>query len=403
MWRKFFSPELLLLIGTFQALSPYVLWAIQGLNPNYQYELTYLPIFIWILGYVCFCLGAKIIKNKRLDNYGNSIKIDMAHLKIITTIVLFVIIIQIFQVIQVYGTLPLYGYATGAIDVNTVNELQKESGFGQLGIFTISLFFLNGLLLALLIKSIETNQKINWFFLFASTIEIFGTLISGKRQGILIYIVYILCGLSIRFNNPLTTLLKTFKLPSNKILRLTIFISGFTLLLFAIGFISSLRGGRGIERSGIDEIMDYLQFPLINLEAQCQQIGLNPYKFNFVYPLISLLPFKLFENFALANSDLPFRPEPTIGAGFYGNIHWGLGIIGIALYSFLFGLVSKYFYQNSFKRLSHLLIYCLISWTLLSAHTYNHFLNLIFIPVPAILFWLFCQIFNRSSLNLYKS
>ncbi|MBO1070540.1 MAG: oligosaccharide repeat unit polymerase [Dolichospermum sp. DEX189] len=402
MWRKIFSPELLFLIGTFQALSPYILWAIQGLNPNYQYELTYLPIFIWMFGYICFFLGAKIIKNKRLDNHDNSIKIGMTRLKIIITIVLFVVIIQIFQVIRIYGTLPLYGYATGSIDVNTVNELQKESGFGILGMFSINLFFLSGLLLALLIKSIEINQGIKWFFLFASTIEILGNLISGKRQGLFIYIVYILCGLSIRFNRPLTTLLKIVKLPSNKILRLITFISGFMLLVFAVGFISSLRVGIATERSGIDEIMDYLQFPLINLEAQCNEIGLNPYKFNFVYPLISLLPFKLFENFALANSDLPFRPEATIGAGFYGTIHWGLGITGIALYSFLFGLISKYFYQNSFKRLSHLLIYCLISWTLLSAHTYNHFLNLIFLPVPSLLFWLFCQIFNRSSFNLHK-
>lgn len=343
------------------------------------------------------------MKNKKLNSYGDFVKIDISRLKFIISIILFVIIVQIFRATQIYGTLPLYGYITGDIDVNTVNELQQNSGFGELGMLSVNLFFLGGLLLSLIIKSIEINQEINWFFLFASTIEILGTLISGKRQGMLIYIIYILCGLSIRFNEPLTALLKILKLPNNKILRLIILILGFVLLVFAVGFISFLRVDKGVEHSGINEIMNYLQFPLINLESQCQQIGLNPYKFNFVYPLINLLPFKLFDTFALANIDLPFRPEPTIGAGFYGTIHWGLGIIGIALCSFLFGSVSKYFYQNSFKRLSHLLIYCPISWTLLSAHTYNHFLNLIFIPIPAILFWLFCQIFNRSSLDLYKS
>jgi hypothetical protein len=83
---------------------------------------------------------AKIIKKIR-DWIINFIKIDI-HLKIIiTTIVLFVVIIQIF-VSHSFCTLPLYGYATGAIDVNKVNELQKESGFNNWVYLLLVYFFL---------------------------------------------------------------------------------------------------------------------------------------------------------------------------------------------------------------------------------------------------------------------
>ncbi len=394
MLRKILAPEMLFLLGTLQAISPYLLWSFQGLNPSYHYEVTYLPLIIWGTGYICFWIGTKIVKNSRFLQAQSIVHISLNDLKIITIFFIFISIIQIILAIRLYGVLPIYGYITGTSNVFEINDIQHESGFGQLGLFSLSLFFVNGLLLIWLFKLNEANAKINFIFLCLLLIEIFGGLMAGKRQGLLITMMFLLCGFSIYSDRPLKQILKIFYIPTSKVMRIVI--PGFSLFLIVLfmGVLSSVRTGNDSQLSGFEDILNYLQYPLINLESQCQQIGLEPNKYNFLYPLLSLLPNKVYEG--LQAIDLPIRPEPSIGAGFYGNLHWGIGIIGVVIYSILFGSISKYFYKKSFTSLSHLLVYCQISWTLLSAHTYNHFLNLIFLPVPGIIFALFCYVFNKN-------
>ncbi|MBW4665957.1 MAG: oligosaccharide repeat unit polymerase [Cyanomargarita calcarea GSE-NOS-MK-12-04C] len=398
MWRKIVSPELLFLLGTLQALFPYIPWYFQGLNPSYRYEVTYLPVLIWGIGYICFWLGTKSVKIASFIKPKYVVNIRLNDFKPILLLVVAFVIVQILLAIRLYGVLPIYGYITGTSNVTEVNEIQRESGFGQLGALTVSLFLLNGFLLILIIKNFESKQKATLLFILIFCIQIFGGLMAGKRQSLLTTIMFLFCGLSIRYNNPLKPITQILNIPTNKIIRFFLFASILTIIVSLMGFISSARtGGTGSEVSGIEEIFNYLQFPLINLEAQCGEIGLGPYKFNFLYPLFSLLPNKIYEGIAPGLSDLPIRPEPTIGAGFYGNIHWGMGLLGIVIYSFVIGLTSKYFYKKSFTSLFHLLVYCQISWTLLSAHTYNHFFNLIFLPIPSFLFFIFCNLFNRSN------
>jgi oligosaccharide repeat unit polymerase len=397
MWRKLVTPEILFLLGTIQALSPYVLWYFLGSNTNYNYEITYLPIIIWIVGYVFFWLGTKVIKTSSITPTKLLIKLNLSSTKAATLVVMALIAVQIMQAIRLYGVLPIYAYIAGSSNVTEINGLQNDSGFGQLGLLSTSLFLLNGLLLLLLVKSLEVTKKPKLLFVIAFCVEIFGGMISGKRQGLFISLAFLVCGLSIYFNNPLKPVLRLFGVPSSKIVRFLLYSSIVGILIFTIGFVSSLRVGAGYQTSGIEEILNYLQYPLINLEAQCEEIGLAPYKYRLLYPLFTLLPYKLYEAFAPSLNELPIRPEPTIGAGFYGNIHWGLGITGVIIYAFLFGLISKYFYKKSLTSLPHLLVYCQISWTLLSAHTYNHFFTLVFLPIPAILFFVFCKLFNYSS------
>jgi oligosaccharide repeat unit polymerase len=396
-WKDFVKPEILFLLGTLQALSPYVLWYFLGSNASYHYEITYLPIIIWTVGYIFFWLGTKVIRINPSVQSKLFIKLSLGSTKLAILGTIALVIVQIVQAVRLYGILPIYGYITGSANVLEVNEIQRESGFGQLGSLTASLFLLNGILLILFIKGFEAKNKPKLFFFLASCVEIFGSLVAGKRQGLLIFITFLLCGLSIQFGNPLKPILKFFALPSNRVVRTVIYSSVIGALVLLIGFLSSLRMGTGSEVSGIDEILNYLQYPLINLEAQCEEIGLGPYKYNLLYPLLTLLPFKAYETIAPPLNELPFRPEPTIGAGFYGSIHWGMGLVGIVFYAFIFGMISKFFYKKSSTSLFHLLVYCQISWTLLSAHTYNHFFTLIFLPIPTILFFVFCLLFNRTN------
>ena len=393
MWRKLFDPEILFLIGTIQALFPYILWQSQGLNESYRYEITALPIVIWSIGYFSFWLGARFVRKKKLITLESIQNVSLKKIKLATRITISAIIFQVILAVQVYGILPIYGYTTGEITVSETNDLQRESGFGQFGILSSSLFFLNGLILLLIIKSLKSGQKPSYTFFIAVLVEVIGGLIAGKRQSLFITITFIICGLSVYFNDPAKPFLKFIGLPKSWFLRILIGAGTLALLVYVFGYISSLRTGN-IERSGFEEILGYLQLPLINLESQCEQIGIGPYKYNLFYPISSLFPYRLYELVAPPLNELPYRPEPTIGAGFYGSLHWGLGFPGVVFFSFLFGFVSKYFYRKSFnKNIFHLLIYCQISWTLLAAHSYNHFFNLIFLPLPAILFAIACKLF----------
>lgn len=388
MWRKIVSPEVLFLLGTLQALSPYILWIIQGPNESYNYEITYLPLFLWTVGYFFFWLGTRFFKSN-LDNISTAIiKISFSGLKRIIFIISGLIIIQIINIVRAYGFLPILEFFSGNININDVNNNAVETGFGQLGIFATSLFFLNGLLLSLLIKAIESNKKLSFFFVVNLLIAIFGTLITGKRQGLFILVFFIFSGLSIRFNSPLKSFINIFGIQISKQVRIILYLVVPAILIYFMGLMASLRIGSGYQISGTDETINYLQWPLINFEAQCEQAGLGPYKFNPIYTFVNLLPYRLYEDYVM-NNDLPTLPEPSSPVGFYGNLHWGLGILGIIVFSFIFGMISKYFYSKSFFSLPHLLIYCQITWTLIAAHTYNHFLFLVFLPLPALCFLIF--------------
>jgi hypothetical protein len=81
MWRKIVSPEILLLLGTLQAIFPYVLWVFQGKNESYNYEITYLPLFLYIIGYFFFWLGTRFFKSNLNRIYPEIVKISFSSLE----------------------------------------------------------------------------------------------------------------------------------------------------------------------------------------------------------------------------------------------------------------------------------------------------------------------------------
>jgi hypothetical protein len=198
MWRKILCPEVLFLLGTLQALSPYILWYVQGPNDVYIYKISYLPSFIWIVGYLFFLLGTRFFKYKRYNITPTIISITFNNLNRITFVVSALIVIQIIGIIQSYGFLPILEFFSGNVNINDVIAKSIETGLGQLGAFFVSLFFLNGLLLSIVIKAVESNKKLPWFFVFNLLVAIFGTLITGKRQGLFILLFFLFSD-SIRF------------------------------------------------------------------------------------------------------------------------------------------------------------------------------------------------------------
>lgn len=404
MWKLLFAPEILFLGGMIQSLLPYIIWSINGLNRNYSYTTTYIPILIWIAGYLFFWIGSSLIKDYKLarDNFIQSVKWSKFNLILVSVFVLTCIFIL--QAINIYGGIPLIQYASEVSTVADANNLQNNASSGQFGILLALLFFLNPLILLIIIRSFESGRKDTIIFLSVSFIEIFGGLMAGKRQAMMITSMFIACGLSLHFNDPFKPLLDIINIPKNNLIRLFLLGGLVSLIIWIMGAMIGLRTGNATTAfSGIDEILTYLELPLINLESQCEAIGLGFEQKNFAYPFIRLLPYGLIQSIMMSAKDLPYYPEPTASAGFYGELHWGFGLYGIILFSFIAGLVSKYLYTRASYSIFHFLAYCQISWTLISAHSYNHFLTLMFIPVPTLILFLFSRIIDNSKFSTTKS
>jgi oligosaccharide repeat unit polymerase len=406
MWRKIFTPEILFLIGVSQALFPYLIWLVNGPNPTYSYSITYLPLFIWIIGYCSFLFGSflsgKGVKSDKVTTFTSNgiVKFNFKFLNKALSVLTILIVIQMCFITLSYGYFPLQEIINGGTtkNIHDINAAADDTGMGQLGLFVNSLFLFNALLLTLIIKSIEEKRKLGWIVIICIFTAIIGTLITGKRQGFFMMIFFVAAGLSVRFNDPVQSIFLSFNIYLTRKRSLIISVFSLAMMVSFLGLFASVRVGSGYEVSALDEISNYLQLPLINFEAQCEQAGFGPISFNPAYTFSLLLPMKVAQNLGYYNSSLaPNYPEITSPAGFYQLIHWGLGIYGVIVLSFVIGMISKYFYNNSFTSLLHLLIYSQITWALFSSYAYNHFLFLVFLPLPCMLLWVFHWIFKLIS------
>jgi oligosaccharide repeat unit polymerase len=390
MWKLLFAPEILFLIGTVQSLFPYIIWFFNGLNKNYAYTTTYVPITIWITGYLSFWLGARLMRGTKPIQADFLAVVKWDKFNLILGLIFGLVCIVIGQAIEVYGGIPLLQYASSTSHVTDVNDLQNNASAGQFGLLLSLLLFLNALILMLIIRSFESGRKYTLIFLVLALTEIFGGLMAGKRQALLITASFIICGLALRYNNPFKPILHIANIPNNSLTKLFLPIALSSAIVWVMGAMIGLRTGNAAT-SGTDEILTYLELPLINLESQCERIGFGLEQNNFIYPLVTLLPYGLIQNILLSAKDLPSYPEPTASAGFYGALHWGWGLYGTIGFSFIVGLICKYLYNKSSSSIFHFLAYCQICWTLISAHSYNHFVTLMFIPVPVMILFLFSK------------
>jgi hypothetical protein len=148
-------------------------------------------------------------------------------------------------------------------------------------------------------------------------------------------------------------------------------------------YVGAVRSDRDFE-FGFNESLRYLELPLINLEYQCDIADFGPRDYLPTAPLRSLFPRRMELLFpqAFAPFDRPPRLEPTATAGFYGELQWFMGLPGCLATAFAVGGLAKFLYNRSSSSPLAFLCYCQISWPLFSCHSYNHFCNLVFVPLP---------------------
>lgn len=395
MWRWVFRPQVLFLVGTLFALTPYVLWTVEGKNQSYFYEISYVPALIWVGGYLSFYAGVRMARLRRLRSRTANVVRGRATTRL-TAIVVVALAFQVVALTAVYGGVPLRQFMTGQSDASQVDASVRANAFmGQMGLYLLTLFSLNALVLILVILRIDGGRSHALLLVTAIAALFAAGVFSGKRQQLAISIMFLACGSSIWFAHPIRPMLRYlgFHRVRWKARVLTIVLP--VLLLLFIGFIATLR--TGTQMSGRMQVLTYLEIALINLEVQVERAGLGPHELRPVRLLQYMIPDRIAFGGVepLFAGERPPRAEPSATAGFYGDIHWNTGFGGVLIFAFAAGFIAQYFYRRATFSIFHLLVYAQMAWTLIGAHSYNHFLHSNFLVVPAVAFWIIARITTR--------
>ena len=387
-WRKLFAPEVIFAASTAAALSPYVLWYWGFKLPVAErLELTYIPAILWGCGLLSFLIGARLARRKSASSFRFQLRQSDAPITFLLCCGVVLVLLQVYFAIEsVYGVLPLADYLSGAgdLEVGTANDQQQYSASGQLGLLTASLYGLNALFLLFIIKRATWGRGSRVLFAMAFLATTLAHLINAKRGGLYSALVYLLVGVSLYFGDPVRAL--SVLVPRRSRLLTKVGLAALALaLVFAFGYIASIRT-RGRVTEGTGEIISYLQYPLINFEAQCLAGGFGPGDFKLLSPFRYLPPYKYTEQaeaFAVTNPRL-VRDSPS---GMYEYIHWCWGFPGIVAYSMILGFVARWLYERSLHSLGCLLSYCYFAVALAMAHSANQVLILAYVPVPLVIVW----------------
>lgn len=142
-----------------------------------------------------------------------------------------------------------------------------------------------------------------------------------------------------------------------------------------------------------------MSWPLMNMEKQVEVAGFSGGASEWRGLLDGLLPFKLRGDFR-DGQPLPKRPkvERTSPSGFLSLPHWCLGLPWMLVFMFGVGVICQYVYVRSARSLFCLLVYSLAAWTLVAAHSYNHFLALVFLPAPVVAFFPLAKLIGSARL-----
>ena len=265
-------------MGTLQALIPYALWQHSGLNESYDYRVCYLPVAIYALGYLAFLLGTRMVRLPR--KLPQLTCLDMIHLPNLDWATLLLSIIAVLEIIgltRVYGFVPFLAFFSGEADVLIADDmLDERSALGQAALLHLTLGLLTACVLLKLLLQLRSRQGslLSWQFLLPFSILGAGYLVGGKRQGVVMAGVFIATGLLMYSKQAIFFILEGLQIRSF-LGRFVACAGAFVVALVLFNYIGMLRSSRDTNL-GIEEAVSYLQFPLINLEYQCELAGWGP-------------------------------------------------------------------------------------------------------------------------------
>lgn len=394
MWLRLLRPDVLFLLGTLQALAPFLFYR-AGLLPELTiFHVNYLAALIWTLGYASFWIGTRLIPRQAIPSERPDVPISFRTMKLCLALLSFAGLLEIVGLTRVYGGVPLLMFAKGTASVNETNRAEAASGFGQIGaaFLTSSMIFSALSLLAIKARLYRRSLAL-WIILpalVATTLIIF----NGKRQGLVMYIVIVAVAATLAMGSPFRTLDAI--IGRRKFSGLSTLVGCVLIIVIFLAFASfaSLRNN-GAEGSTTAEVGAYYVYPMMGLSGLCNEAGFGPFEFKPLGLLKSFIPAKLSPPSSWIGTEIP-RFEPTAGEAFYDRLQWDIGLPGLILFPLLCGAFSQWMYYLAFRRYAALLTYSFVAWSLFSAAIYNHFLELMFFPVPVAIIWTLSTIMREA-------
>lgn len=379
---KIVNPILLFMIGTFIGLTPYIF----GSNSFDDYRTFVFSneiLYVYIIGAISFVLGAISIKYfyiKPQVKNKVSLKKD---LNIFLTILILFSIFMFVKIISIYGMLPIVAILSGNESIEFVNQTQKDIGGGIFGIFFLTVVSLIILFPYSIIKKNKSlfNKILFWIHLLLLMVY---TTYSGKRQMMFIFFVYTFSYMLIYYKKQ-NNILMLKKIKKIGLVGFVFLVS----LFIAVGLIRENIMGNDV--SVFEPIIHYASLPYINLTNIIIHQDSNSYSYSlmaFYETMLSNLP-TFIKSMFLNNPVTLNMPliEPTSPSTVYGLVFWNFGYIGTILFLMMVGMISEYFYLKAVysKNIIYITIYGLLVWPLLSIHTYNHFINFMFLLIPILM------------------
>ncbi|MFZ0662035.1 MAG: O-antigen polymerase [Acidobacteriaceae bacterium] len=401
-WRKIFRPEVIFLAGTVQALLPYLLAAFGVTPPDVNALLSYYPLFIWIIGYASFWIGTRLGPRDIPNGASPPVQVSMSILKAVLVILVVAGLFEMYGLTKLYGGIPLLAFASGRLDVNDTNFIQTQSGFGQVGAAALTVFLLIGVICLIAVKARQEQLHVARWTLSALLFTLVMSAFNGKRQGILMCLAIVASCSVIAFGSPFALIRSFFSLKLKKRGMVIASILIVVVVLKAISGLVSIRTGGEVTHSATAELALYYEWPILNMSVQCREAhGFGPFQLKPLGPFQTLLPAKFsFLDESVFGTDPP-RFEISSPSGFYERLQWDLGLWGIISFSLLCGLFAQWMYRRAFRSHAALLTYAFMAWALFSAALYNHFLNLLFLPLPAVIFFVASYV-NREMRRAFR-
>lgn len=403
------SPSNLSLINFFQILLVYSLY-METVGEMYSIDLNYYPLALWALSLFSLMIGdfLCVVWNKNrvaLDKsdrifYDRIISLSSYKLNILGFLSFSSLFITSALIYNHSGSLPIFEIIRQKRDITEFNEGQAFALPGLYGAHAFGIILLEYWLGLTMLRAYIANSRLGPLFLLGCCIAVVVVNIDGKRQGMAMLVCY--------FMSSIFLIRQVVPRSWREIRR--IFGMSLPFLSVFLIFIVCAMVYITYQRMSLDESVDnfifeplrYLAMPLINLEWLAADAGLTGFNLELLKPFYFLFPAKsdLIDRTNLGISVL----EPTAPLGLFTIFYlFGGGVFGIAIYSLLVGWFSRYVLIRSRESPFYLLFYGYIVWSLIMAHSYNHFLTITFIPLQAATGLILAFIFSeRSFLNNAK-
>jgi len=264
--------------------------------------------------------------------------------------------------------------------VGTANQLQQRSAYGQIGLLTFTLYTMSSVILLLILVRYKRKRGSLLLIYFSIALMSFAHLVNGKRQGLYSFVLFVVIGLC-RTSGTFADFAASLGLPRRKLLMVGFLaITGWVgLVLFDV--MGSLRN-QGHRDGAAIQSLAYLEYPLLNLEAQCAVAGLGPYEFRPLAILRQLVPYKSLSSLPSLAIQEPPTAERSAPAGMLELMQWCYGPVGIATYCLLLGWLARVAFLRVTTSFGWLIVYCYIAVCLALAQSNNQLLMMTYVPGP---------------------